>query len=76
MFLLRISYVAMKDLCFVDMSNLTDASVPFLVDVSKKSCLSKINVYNKAVSNVNIREIEELFMTSSKKREISIKSSI
>ncbi len=71
---MRISYVAMKDLYVVDMSNLTHASIPFLVDVSKKSCFSKINVYNKAVSNVNIRDIEESIMIPSKKREISIKS--
>ncbi len=53
---------------------ITDASVPHLVEIAKKSCITKVDLQFALISEEKQQEIEELLKIPIEQREIPIKS--
>ena len=64
----------LKELGLYGNMGITDASVPYLIEIAKKSCIADICVRNTSISEENKQGIKELLKTPIEQREIPIKS--
>ncbi len=69
-----IGNITLKILKMCTNKGITDASVPYLVEVAKKSCITGIDVQYTSVSEKRRKEIEKVFSTPIDRREIPTKS--
>ncbi len=53
---------------------ITDVSVPYLIEIAKKSCITQIYLENTSISEEKQQEIKELLKIPIEEREIPIKS--
>ncbi len=53
---------------------ITNISAPYLIEIAKKSCITKIDLWNTSISEEKEQEIEELLEVPIEQREIPIKS--
>ncbi len=64
----------LDELYFDDNNGITDASVPYLIEIAKKSCITEIDIRSTSISEEKQQEIEELLKIPIDEREIPIKS--
>ncbi len=64
----------LKVLDLSDNKEITDASVPDLIEIAKKSCITKIDIRYTSISEEKQQEIEVLLEMPIDEREIPIKS--
>ncbi len=55
-------------------SGITDASVPYLIEIAKKSCITEIGLRDTLISYAKKQEVEELLKIPIDEREVPIKS--
>lgn len=53
---------------------ITDASVPHILEVIKKSCITELNLAYRSISDAKVQEIEEALKIPLDQREIPIQS--
>ncbi len=64
----------LKELNLRGNKGITDESVPYLIEIAKKSCITQIDIRSRSISEEKRQEIEELLEIPIKQREIPIKS--
>lgn len=67
-----IGNTTLKSLCICGNSNITDASVPFFLEVANKTCINHINLWCTGVSETDQSEVETLCSKPIEEREIPI----
>ncbi len=71
-YLIENTKLKVLDLCFN--RGITDVSVPYLIEIAKKSCITQIDIHYTSLSEGKRKEIEEAFKIPIEEREIPIKS--
>lgn len=66
--------VKMKYLFFGESYGITDASVPFFMEIARKSCIEKVSIWGTSISEEKIPEVFQEFRIPIDQREIPIKS--
>ena len=69
-----IGNITLKELLLHGNKGITDASVPYLVEMINKSCIVRINLYETSISEEKKQKIEEALSIPIDQREIPIKS--
>ncbi len=69
-----IGNIKLKELNLSYSRGITNASVPYLVEIAKKSCITDIDIGFTSISEEKQKEIKELLKISIEEREIPIKS--
>ncbi len=64
----------LKELDLSVNKGITDASVPYLVEIGNKSCITKIGLRDTSISEEKQQQIKELLKIPIEEREIPIKS--
>ncbi len=64
----------LKEFGFYGNRRITYASFPYLIDITKKSCIVTIQLYGTPISEEKQQEIEDLLKIPIDEREIPIKS--
>ena len=70
-----IGYITLYELDFSYNEGITDKSLPYLIDIAKKTSITSMNLFSTSVSKENQEEINKLVKIPIDEREIPIKSS-
>ena len=64
----------LKELYLRNNNGITDVSVPYLIEIAKKSCITRLFIGNTSISQEKQQEIDEALSISIDEREVPIKS--
>ncbi len=64
----------LKELEVYDIKGITDESVPYLIEIAKKSCITDFSLWDTSAFGEKKQELTELLAISIDQREIPIKS--